>query len=372
MRFRAGFLLIFFSTFLWAQKDTKWYIFYNKDSSKIGYKDVDGNIKIPAKYSPSLASEDFDKVIAVIEHDENNDWKHFYINKNLKKFGQDSVYIFDYTFANESEGKIKFRDRKTDNVGYFDIDGKVVIPAKYNDAHDFHNGIAIVREGGEKRCENNKEYNVNDPGCEHWSYVGATTYAINTKNQKLFEIQEDVSFYSALDIDNPKINDKNINPNFYKTYQGSDGNSYSYLIPEKEFQQWFDQVFMADFKKNKTVLPKYYYDYISVDDNNDQKYDTAWSNHQKTKFLSRNSKYVDKDFAKVLSKQFDLNPSWEKEMNNLYFPENIKADPKLRENIVISCLVRSSKDSSGHNSYQFTKIGNSFYITSVPNFSGNR
>ena len=38
--------LILFSFFCFGQKDMNWYAFYNSDSTKIGYKDAEGKVKI--------------------------------------------------------------------------------------------------------------------------------------------------------------------------------------------------------------------------------------------------------------------------------------------------------------------------------------
>lgn len=364
---RLLFFFIFVFALFSAQQDTNWYAFYNSDSTKIGFKDSDGKIKIEPKFENAMMSTDvFKQVIAIWEYAENYSGEQYYLNKNGKKFGKDSLYIFDFSFAKESEGLIKFHDSKTDKVGFFNFDGKVAIPALYNDAQDFHNGIALVLKGAKKEYwETKSDQPSEHSGCNHWSWVGGKTIAITSSGTYLFEIDEYYDLVGDTDFGNVQIN-KNLNPNFHITLKGSDGNSYSFYQPLKEFSLWFSTVFMSDFNKNKTVLSKYFYELISVDDNDDQKFQTAWKNHSKKEYLKKNQKKIDELFSKIKDGTYSFEPFWEHDGNYLYYPENKLPKEDLKEAVTISIRPRTDNDFSSNNSFQFTKIGDTFMITSAP------
>lgn len=356
--------LLLFSVFCFGQKDTNWYSFYNSDSTKIGFKDAEGKVKIEPNFENAMMSTDvFKEVIAVWDYGKNYSGEQYYLNKNGKQFGKDSLYVFDFSFAKESEGKIKFRDPKTDKVGFFDKNGKVVIPAAYNDAGDFQNGIAIAIKGAHKQSWK-PEGDTHEGGCNHWSWSGGKTLAINTNNRELFEIPDYDDYSYSIDYSKFKLNEK-VDLEVYTSYQATDGNTYSFYSPEKDFNKWFETVFLPDFKKNKTVLPQYFYELISVDDNDDQKSNSAWKNHRKKEYLERNKKRIDEVFNQLVLGAYQKNVHWETSMSYLYFSENELPKEDLKNNTVISFLARPETDYSTSNSFQFTKIGDSFYITSA-------
>ena len=94
MRVFIQIFLILFSTFCFGQKDTNWYAFYNSDSTKIGFKDAEGKIRIEPKFEQAMMSTDvFKEVIAVWNYGENYSGEQYYLNKNGRKFGK-IVYTF--------------------------------------------------------------------------------------------------------------------------------------------------------------------------------------------------------------------------------------------------------------------------------------
>lgn len=354
--------LLLFSFFCFGQKDTNWYAFYNSDSTKIGFKDAEGNVKIEPKFETYITNDVFKNVIAVIEYVPEEKWKTYYLNKNGKIFGENSVYMAGTSdFAEdpiEYEGIIKFSNSKTGNVGFFDYNGNVVIPDKYNDLTNFHNGITRGLRGATwPKCIDNSH------DCEHNWWEGGSVFAINTKGEELFELPE---IYSSETDYKKVIINKNLDSEIYTSYKGKDGNIYSFCIPEKDFNKWFETVFLPDFKKNKTVLPKYFYELISVNDNDNPKHQTAWKNHYKIEYLKKNQKYIDEVFNKLISGIYHKSVSWETLSNHLYYSENELPKEDLKDNTAISFSARDENDYSSTNSFQFTKIGDSFYITSAP------
>jgi hypothetical protein len=125
--------------FSFGQKEDVWVRFRDTTTELSGYKDLKGNIKLPARYGPLTRADSFYHIIAVTETI-NDSYKQYYLLKDGRKVGQDSVYVFDTYFDCESEGKIIFKDRKKDRVGYLDKNGMAIIPAIYNYVSPFRNG----------------------------------------------------------------------------------------------------------------------------------------------------------------------------------------------------------------------------------------
>lgn len=344
-------LLILFSVFCFGQKDMNWYAFYNSDSTKIGYKDAEGNVKIEPKFETYFVEKVFKNVIIVSEKISEKESKNYYINKEGKKFGIDSTYIFDFEYARESEGKIKFRDEKTDKVGFFDKNGKVLIPAVYNDAGDFHNGLAMIMKNGIRKCwkeDNGKQPEY--PNCEHWSWEGKTML-INAKNQELFEIPKEY-FSNSIDYNdiykNFKLNG-NVDSDIYTTYKGTDGNTYSFYSSEMDFKKWFETKFLPDFKANGKISSKYFDKIIELQRENKSR------NISNTIFLNEYSQNINNLIKGYLQNEFEISYSDE----NIFNEENkeliidLRFSPKIFKNFYQKVVV-------------FKKIGNSFFITSSP------
>ena len=351
--------LLLISSFSFSQEDTNWYTFYNSDSTKIGYKDAKGNVKIEPKFELAMTnSKVFKDVVIVWEYAKNYSGEKYYLNKEGKKFGKDSIYIFDFTFAEESEGKIKFRDSKTDKVGFFDKNGQVVIPAIYNDAGDFHNGLAIIMKDGVRKCwkENNgkqPEY----PNCEHWSWEGKTIM-INTNNQELFEIPKE-NFTNSIDYNNVYKNFKlneNVDSDIYTSYKGNDGNIYSFYSPEKDFKKWFETTFLPDFKTNGRIIGKYFSNSIELQ-------------IEESSVIIDKKDFITKGFNKNINKLFD---DYIKNKYSVdYFNENIFNEDSrdISIDVRFTSKIENKDDISvrkfSQKSIIFKKIGNSFYITTT-------
>jgi hypothetical protein len=77
-------------------------------------------------------------------------------------------------------GLVRFS--KKNKWGFADVKGKVVIPAIYDGAYNFENGLAKVNQGCEIKCV--------DKECEHFYFSGGEWIYINTKGEI---IKKDVS-----------------------------------------------------------------------------------------------------------------------------------------------------------------------------------
>ena len=249
-------LLLFFVIFPHsspAQTPEPWIRFC--DSTKLcGYKDLQGNIKVPAIYNHFLSSPDtFFNIVAVSENTMS-----YYLLKNGKKVGKDSVYTFDWYYDCEREGKILFRDHKLNRVGFLDKNGLPIIPAIYCYASPFRNGLAVVGSGAFLKCWDEVEDTTN---CEHLGWVGGVTLLINEKNEILVDSLDlgyrNLNWYSL------RINMPNPDTNLYFTVTGRQGITYSFVDYNKEFTQWLNQVFIPSLRQEVTV-PNYLFDEVTT------------------------------------------------------------------------------------------------------------
>lgn len=229
-----------------AQAPDPWVWFC--DSTKLwGFKDLEGNIKVPAIFESSLMStpDTFYNIIAVSEKR-----KQYYLLKNGKKVGMDSVYTFDWDYDCEQEGKIRFQDHKLNRVGFLDKNGIPIIPAIYCYAHPFRNGLSIVLSGASLKCTDERE-DVDTTDCDHYGWVGGVKQVINEKNEILIDSLD--LHYSNLDWYSLRMNMPNLDTNLYFTVTGRHGITYSFVDFNKEFKQWFYNVFIPSLRDDGNV-----------------------------------------------------------------------------------------------------------------------
>jgi hypothetical protein len=221
-----------------------WYSFQDQKTELTGYKDAAGKVMVPAKFGLLTHSGVFRNIVPVMERS-GEKYKNYYLLKNGKKAGLDSLYVWDATLDCESEGKIRFRDKKTDQVGFFDRNGKITIPAVYNDALPFYNGLAIVIRNAKRICWEGGESTVQNP-CEHWSWKG-TVSIINTKNEIVID---SVKYGNPIDYYSLKIGGRLLDTNLYANFKGTNGRIYSFIDQDKEFKWWFYKNYLADQSLN--------------------------------------------------------------------------------------------------------------------------
>ena len=245
MHYRTLILLsLFISNCVVAQPGNVGVRFDDKKTELSGYKDSRGNIMIPAKFGDFTRADTFHNIIAVQE-EAGDKYRSYYLLKDGRTVGKDSVYVFDFTYDCENEGKILFKDYKTNRVGFLNKDGQVIIPAMYNDAHSFYNGISLTIRNAKKKCWGDGEDTLS---CEHWSWSGGEVCSINEKNEVLIKWDDN---YGYLNWHSMKVNDPHADSSLYEMVKGTTGDSYSFLNYEKEFEQWFHTRFLpAILSKN--------------------------------------------------------------------------------------------------------------------------
>ena len=303
--------------FSFGQSQDVWIRFRDTTTQQSGYKDVKGNIKIPAKFEDFTRADSFYNIIAVYEKVDSS-YRSYYLLKDGRKVGQDSVFMFDFMFDCESEGKIIYRDRKKDRVGFFDKRGVAIIQAIYNYVSPFRNGIAIVHRNAKRRCWDK----VGDTTkCEHLGWEGGETILINEKNEILADSIKvnlnNINWYSK------KINAASIDTSIYVSIKGKNNNTYSFVDYNKEFRKWFKTVFLPSLGQQNTLKDLLFNEitYWSVG--------KGWIAMEREEFLKKFPK-------KILPARFETNKLKEISMDKDMFNELIY-DKELYWKYLNSC-----------------------------------
>lgn len=283
------FLTTISSLTLLGQSSDTWTSFWNKDTTLIGYKDKNGIIKIEPKFTGITSASKFENIIAVSEEN-NGKWSSYYLTKSGKIIGRDSLHIFDNGSDCESEGFIRFRDRKTDKVGMFDRTGKIVVPAIYNDLTRVSNGMIIGLKGAEKKYwDKHKE-----SGCNHFSWTGGQEVLIDTMNNILienFNYDKSLNFFTLEKTKTPHSD------TIRKSFLAIDGSYYSFVDFEKEFKQWIT----TELENNLTLerLISISYDTITWETQN------GWGKSNKERLITDNFIILKNGLLEILEPKTD-------------------------------------------------------------------
>lgn len=222
----------------WAA-DEPWAAFTQDDL--IGFKDEQGAVRITPKLSPMFTmARRFDQIIATGE-DTARGYRTYYLLKDGRQVAPDSVYFFDNAAICESEGSIRFRDRRRDKVGFLDGNGQVLIPAELSDASAMRNGMVVALKGATRSCA--------DPGgkiegCEHLGWKGGTELLIDRHGKTLVD-GFDSRRTAALDWFSRQVSDQPSSDPRRVSFKGVDGRYYSFIDIEKDFAVWFKDEFLA-------------------------------------------------------------------------------------------------------------------------------
>ena len=217
-----------------------WTSFRDEKSDLIGFKDSNQKIKIQPRFILTVA-RGFNNIMAVIEPVGENKYSRYYLLKNGKKVGMDNLYMWDNSPDCESEGKIRFRDKTSDKVGFYDNEGDIAIPAEYNDALPFRNNMTMALKNAERYCHNGIKYSE-ESKCEHWTWKGGQSYLINNHNEILinaFEHQRDLNWFSL------KITKNKIDGDLRESFKGKNGKFYSFVNFQKDFKRWFETIILS-------------------------------------------------------------------------------------------------------------------------------
>ena len=235
------FLLLTTTLSLFGQNDETWISFWNSDTTLVGYKDKNGVIKIEPKFELFSIAEKFDDIIAVLAEIDDK-YVSYYLTKTGKIVGRDSMHIFDNGFDCESEGFIRFRDRKTDKAGMFNRNGNIVIPAEYSDLTRVRNGMIIaLKDAKREYLDDYKEY---------WKWVGGKEMLIDTLNNVLidnFPYTTNLNFFSIEKTKTPNLEV------IRECFSAIDGSYFSFINFEKEFKQWLVDSLFVNLTTEKLI-----------------------------------------------------------------------------------------------------------------------
>lgn len=335
-----------------AQNKDTWISFWDKDTTHLGFKDKNGNIKIEPKFMGMTIAHKFENIIVVSE-EENENWKSYYLTKTGKIVGRDSLYVFDNGPDCENEGFIRFNDPKTDKMGLFNGDGKIVIPAEYSDLTRVRNGMIIALKDAVKEKDG-----------EHFFWTGGKEFLIDINNKILIEnfgFNDELNFYSL-----QKSKEKNPDP-VRDNFLGIDGQYYSFINFDKEFKEWLKNILLTDLSKEN--LLKHSYDQITYWKKKD---DDGWITKPKASFIKQNYKIIKAKLLELKSANCDyhifsesLNKFiYEADEYDQYFDNCRQAKDWINpvKNIVIS---PQDKNESGQDHFEFLRTENGYKLISA-------
>lgn len=242
-------LFALLSCTLYSQENEAWYTFRDANDALTGFKDSLDNIRIEPRFVGITSGTRFRHIIAVAELID-GEYTGYYLLKNGKKIGKDSLFTWDNAFDCEQEGFIRFRDPVTDQVGFFNIHGKVAIPAEYNEASQFRNGLSVVLKGAEK----NYPYAHDTIPDEYYVWEGGVTCIIDTLNRVLVENPE---YQGPLDWHSLQVQDNASDDPARVSYLGTDGKYYTFVHHKRAFEAWFHSEFLG--KPDRETLVKHTY-----------------------------------------------------------------------------------------------------------------
>jgi hypothetical protein len=341
-----------------AQNKDIWISFWDKDTTHVGFKDKTGKIKIEPKFMGLTSANKFDEIIVVSEEvNLDKTWKSYYLTKSGKIVGRDSLYVYDNGPDCENEGFIRFKDYKTDKMGLFNGEGKIVIPAEYSDLTRVRNGMIIALKGAQK---------VMDPGGDgHFGWAGGKEYLIDTNNNVLienFRYNDELNFYSLLKSKEP--NKEEIRENF----TGVDGQYYSFVNFDKEFKSWLKTSLLSDLSKNN--LLKFSYDKITY-----WKEPNGWKNESKMNFINQNYKIIKAKLSELTTANSDYNVFSESLNQFIYegkeFEEYFNNCNQARDwKYPVKNIVISNKNGK-QDHFEFLRTENGYKLISVSSAKDN-
>ncbi|MFD1603794.1 hypothetical protein ACFSJW_10230 [Flavobacterium artemisiae] len=335
---------------VFAQSNDVWTSFPNKDTTLVGFKDKNGIIKIQPKFNGFTIARKFENIIAVSE-EENGKWKNYYLTKQGKIVGRDSLFVFDNGPDCENEGFIRFTDRKTDKMGIFNAEGKIVIPAHYSGLTKVRNGLIIALKDAEKQQDG-----------EHFFWKGGKEFLIDINNKILIEnftYSNELNFYSLEKTKEPNKDETRDN------FLGVDGMYYSFINYDKEFKHWLKNTFLTNL--TKTSLEKHSFDKITY-----WKEPKGWISESKTMFVHHNYNLIKLRLQQLNSPKTDYFISsdglnqfiYESEEYEIYFNNCHESKDWMYPTMDI-VINPKNKTENGQDHFEFLRTENGYKLISV-------
>ncbi|WP_130733946.1 WG repeat-containing protein [Flavobacterium sp. J27] len=226
------FLFFFIPMALFSQKDKYWYAFHQEisENTAIGFKNNQGTIMLKPRFSPFTINQKFEKIIAINDANDSH-YTSYYVNKKGKKFGLDSLYVFDFTYDVELEGHIRFSTGKyLDSIGLFNAEGKITIEPIYNKLSRVNNGLVIAKKGAKQVHEKH------GGDCDHWSFEGGKEMLLDTLGKVLIDNFRDNDLH--LNLYSLEITEQENRAKFRHNFTGVDQKYYSFISYKEEFEDF--------------------------------------------------------------------------------------------------------------------------------------
>jgi len=336
-----------------------WFAFTDENDEKelIGFKDINGTVKIEPKFLSFIIAQRFNDIMAVIEA-KNDSYEQYHLLKSGKIVGRDMLYMSDNTPACESEGHIVFQDKNTSFLGMFNAQGEVAIPPQYNSLRPMHNGLVVALKGAKKDYIGDVH---NDESCHHFFFKDGTTYLLDKENSALikdFNASLDLNFFSM------KITEKPLHEENRENFLGVDGKNYSFINYEKEFKHWFFSEFLNDFSKEKLLKNshkniKYWVEDHTVMD----------SIEKKELYISKNFKAMNRLFQYVQNTDADyfIGSSFTSLFNFPEFESYYDSCARLKtwKYPIYSIVISYKKGFSNRESFSFLKTEEGYKLIAV-------
>ncbi|MFV2059587.1 MAG: WG repeat-containing protein [Gammaproteobacteria bacterium] len=350
------FLIVIFSNTVNA--DAPWIAFWDEGKTLIGYKDATGAVRIEPRFGGFTTAYKFNNIIAVME-EKNNRYLQYYLLKNGEQIEFDNVYISDSSYDCESEQTIRFRDNKSKKVGYLNHNGKIKIPAIYDNTTSFRNGLAVAIKNSTKMCFNKIEYSDANR-CEHWYWEGGETVLINKDNAILL-----TDFKNSTDLDFYSFNTSRFSSNkpYISSFITSNGDYFTFVNIKKHFNNWLFNSLLTDLSINN--LNRYSFDEIKYWGS-----DKKWGSADKGKFLKNNLNLLKAELNLKINSDYIVLISGLNEY--IYTGNEFKkyfndcGDSKVMKYPVLDLVINKKLDGKNYqNSFEFLKTETSYKLISV-------
>src|SRR4030066_629798 len=139
------------------------------------FKEVSNCVKLSKKGQLFIASQylrqlSFGENDLAVVYSKEEGW--MYVNRKGRVIISE-VAAMDNGADDFHDGLVRFP--KDNKWGFADVTGKIVVPAIYDCAFNFENGLAKVRHGCDLKCV--------DEGCEYFYFSGGEWFYINTRGK---------------------------------------------------------------------------------------------------------------------------------------------------------------------------------------------
>ncbi len=240
-------LFTIYSLSLFGNENT-WFSYWNNSQTLVGFKDINGEIKIEPGYINSMGSITFDDIIIVTEEIDEK-YISYYLTKSGKKIHK-SIYTYDNSVDIESEGFIRFKDKENDTVGMLDKDGNVVIPSIYNELQKVKNGLVVALKDAKKEYWDQHQ----ESSCNHYSWNGGKIYLIDTNNRILVE---DYTYKASYDIFSLIVGSEPSKDPHRVNFLGTNGKYYSLIDYRMEFDDFIKNILTVNLSAENQIKHSY-------------------------------------------------------------------------------------------------------------------